>query len=252
MDKGEITRGWYGLPERKMDDCVITADLDNDGEEELAIFYSIPTKGDLSTSYLEIHKKIKGKWKLQYRNAYGNVVLDFGVVELFNNKKKQVIVDSGVGASIGYRLFVTQYNGKQYASLLSEKEESLNSGIFVSDIDGNNQKEILASHRFSPLAMVYKRNDKTGFIEVLTDTNSVTLRNYYKLVIAKIKTPFESGGNFNDGYAWALFESYDKLGDSANAITIGKQLMVCKGGDENKYAWYDSVKSRLKVLEKSK
>ena len=250
-------RGWYSTPQSKEEDCVLTSDLDNDGKDELVIVYSTPTKDDSPQNYLDIYKKAKYKWILQYHHGYGSVIPQLGVLNLVNTKMKQIVFTSGWSASIGYGLFVIQYNGKEYKSIISEKEDNTGFNISLYDIDGNKQKEILAHRRFAPLATVFKWNDKTRFFEVLTDTNSATMRNYYKLVVATIKTPLESDGRFNDGYAWALFESYDKLGDSSNAISIGKQMMEYFNDVQIKepgtgYAWYGPVKDRLNELESSK
>jgi tetratricopeptide (TPR) repeat protein len=236
-------------------DCIVYADLDADGVDELAIAYSTPVieKGytDIQ-SHLSIYKHIGDSWVLQYSQELGSVVYEFDAVRLFRRKPgKQLLVSSGAGASIGYGLFVIQYRDGKYQSLLSEKDSTLNWGITVSDLDADTNKEILTYQRYWPFPAIYSWNSKDGLFEVLSGTSPAILKNLYSSTINSIKTPFGSDGKFNDSNAWKLFISYDKLGDFPNAIKVGNELLDYQRKSEGGYNWFEYVNSRLMEIEGS-
>ena len=166
------------------------------------------------------------------------------VDNLLDNKKKQIVWNSGTGASIGYGLFVFQYDGHEYKSMMPARTD-LNWGYAIIDIDNDKEKEIICHNRYGSLPLVYKWNNRKNEFEIMSDKNQ--LIKYYKMVINIVKDPFNEEKEFDYGYALALFECYDKLNDYKNAMKMGKQLMLTGGG----FNWYDSVKARMSQLEKN-
>ena len=237
-------RSWYTLPARKEQDCIALEDVDGDGKKELIVVYLIPVKGDSPESELSIYKWVKGKWVSQFRQNGSSVVVSFGVVRLLGNKAKQIFFNSGMGASVGYSLSLIQYNGERYKSIITD---GVNWGATFYDINKDKKQELVFHYRYSPLPVVFSWDSETQ--QYTKSTDGKLLEAYYRLVINVIKSPLDNEGNFDDGYAWALFESYDKLGDSANAIKIGRQLIDAKDLGAG-YGWYNIVKDRLAQLEK--
>lgn len=246
----EIVRA-YPLNHQK--DCIVYADLDADGVDELAVAYSSPTveKGYTEPqSYLNIYKYTGTAWTKQYSQPLGNVVYGFDAVKLFRGKPgKQLVISSGTGASIGYGLFLIQYQDGKYRSLLSEKDTALNWGIQVTDLDADAINEVLAYQRYWPFPTIYEWSSKDGLYEISSDTNSAILKNLYSSTIKAVKTPYDNDGKFNDRNAWKLFISYDKLGDYDSAIKVGNELLGFQRKSGGGYNWFEYVKSRLAEIE---
>lgn len=240
---------WYAIEEQRRGNCYKEEDLDGDGEKELVILYYEKSSSDeyLNCFYLCIYKKIDKSWSLQYKKEYGAAVLNSFLTEkLFTTKNKQIIIELGTGASIGYNIDVTNWDGKKYVSLIDSSE--LTGGIVAYDIENDGIKEILCYQRYAPLPLIYQWDDKNKNFEVMNDSEK--LFNYYRKVIEILKDPLNEKGEYDAKYAWALFECYYKLGDYEKATHIGSQLIeyaVKLGGGWN---FYDTVKDKLVSIEK--
>ncbi len=179
---------WYAIEEQRIGDCYKEEDLDGDGEKELVILYYEKSSYDkyLNCFYLCIYKKIDKSWSLQYKKEYGAAVLNSFLTEkLFTTKNKQIIIELGTGASIGYGIDVIKWDGRKYDSLVDSSE--LTGGVSTYDIDGDGIKEILCYQRYTPLPLIYQWNDKNKHFEVMNDSEK--LFNYYRKVIEILKDP---------------------------------------------------------------
>lgn len=240
---------WYAIEEQRRGDSYKEEDLDGDGEKELVILYYEKSSSDeyLNCFYLCIYKKIDKSWSLQYKKEYGAVVLNSFLTEkLFTTKNKQIIIELGTGASIGYNIDVINWDGKKYVSLIDSSE--LTGGIVAYDIENDGIKEILCYQRYAPLPLIYQWNEKRKYYDVMGDSEKAF--NYYRKVIEILKDPLNEKGEYDAKYAWALFECYYKLGDYEKATHIGSQLIeyaVKLGGGWN---FYDTVKDKLARIEK--
>lgn len=190
---------------RSMKDCIVNADFDKDGENELIVIYSTKSaKGRMSSPLINIYKRFKGEWGLRH-----------------NGLEHEMI-------SVGHA-----YTGHMEIS--------------VCDLDDDKVPEIMVSSVWDPLPAIYKWNRKSRTFSLLV--KSSILSKLYKQVIDKMEKYSASGGPYGGSDWWALFESYDKIGDSKNALIVGKRIL--SGHHEGTYwTWArERIQKRVNQLE---
>jgi len=236
-------------------DCILTADMDSDGKDELVVVYSTGSRtqvGEPGTppAHLNIYKHIKGKWALQYQYA-GEPGLNFGIFgvdSLFGTKNIQLVFYSGY---YSYQLVVIHYNGKEYERSFVGEKLSGEGDISIYELNNDKKPEILIYSPHEPLPAIYTWGAKTHSFEVLTDTQ--TLNRFYHLVINSIRSTPGYTGHSSFADDWAIFESYDKLGDSKNALIIGKTIV--DGFRDQEGIWgmdiWELVEKRMAQLQKA-
>ena len=252
---GHLTR-WDDEP-RCDAPCISTADLDMDGNNELVIVYSTPMPNSEMGLHaqphptnLVIYKQLKDKWALQYHYMGKEGASVFGVAKLLNTNATQIIFNSGL---VSKELALIQYDGKEYKALIPNKKDTGNYAISIYDIDGDKEQEIMLHTVGLPLARIYKWNKKDKLFEIFTNTK--ILNSYYKLIIHNMQDLVDGWGAGWETYAWALFESYDKVGDADSAIKIGKKMLnSADHSRESIYCTWDiaAVMKRIAELEKQK
>lgn len=192
---------------RSMKDCIVNADFDKDGENELIVIYSTKSvKGYMALPLINIYKRFKGEWELRH-----------------NGLEHEII-------SVGHA-----HTGHMEIS--------------ICDLDDDKIPEIMVSSVWDPLPAIYKWNRKSRTFSPLV--KSAILNKLYKQVIDKMERYTANGGPYGSSDWWALFESYDKIGDSKNALRVGKRILKEEENHEGMYwIWaIESIRKRIAQLE---
>lgn len=192
---------------RSMKDCIVNADFDKDGENELIVIYSNKSaKGGMSLPLINIYKKLKGEWELKH-------------------------------------------NGLEHKMISVGDAHTGHMEISICDLDDDKVPEIMVSSVWDPLPAIYKWNRKSHTFSPLV--KSEILNKLYKQVIDKMERYTANGGPYGPSDWWALFESYDKLGNSKNTLKAGKRILKEEENHDGTYwIWAtERIQKRVNQLE---
>jgi hypothetical protein len=230
--------GWGKAP------CLLSEDLDGDGDYEVALVYTTPSiKRSEETSMLAVFKRVGGEWKEQYRLEGEVGVKTFGVARMLRTGEAQVIYNTGLGASAGSQLNIIQYSEGKYKQVL---KDAVNGGIATTDFFKNRDQDLLAYERYAALPSVIRWDTTSGMFRVVQDKSF--FKDYCRKVVGLIKSPYGRDGELIDRQAWALFDCNFMLGNKTAAKKLGESLLDYSKKQGGAYAWGEDVQSKLKQL----
>jgi len=222
--------------------CVFSADVDNDGINELIVAYKVPLKdkGTVET-LISVFKKEGNGWKEIYNFGNDFARADFlsfmDVKDLFADGNKEIVMGVITSASIGGDVMVLKWNGKTFDNLITLNDPVW--GICLADLNKNGKYEIICRKRFLPSIVIYDyQNGK------YSDATS-NFPGYFDSIIKRIGESKYINGKDNED---ELFEANYFKGDFKEARMIGEKLIKeYKSNDADSAAWW--IEEMLKKIK---
>lgn len=132
-------------------DALVFSDLDNDGIDEVVVFYSVPDYDGNSTMVILKPKKGGYEKLIEHTRIDAGYINPLsGVWDINNDGKLEIVVVRWVGASFGGFLDIFQWDGSKFIELngvWNEKDDIAT--IEFEDLDDDDVVEITIRHRFS-------------------------------------------------------------------------------------------------------
>jgi len=150
----------YGYNSRRID--IIAADLDNDGDNDLAVVN--PGAGFNNISVICNN----GDGTFQSPVYYGNVNSPNSIFAADLNGDTDYDLAVGNSGYDSISVFTNNGNGTfQYAFKLGSGNASRPNSVFAADLDGDSDNDLIAASSFSNSVMVYINNGDSTFQDVV-------------------------------------------------------------------------------------
>ncbi|MEG0833231.1 MAG: hypothetical protein RSD39_01930 [Oscillospiraceae bacterium] len=193
------------------------ADLDDDGQNEAVVFFSIPSLG-VYANVAVLEKAQSGKWEiLSVVEGLGDSIEGVSFIKNGHGNKRLLLVDWTNISKTDHQIAVYYYSD----NVLSLGFEESCLSIIVYDIDEDGDVEfgyITAGRQYEPFKLKYVENINGSFVEVSEYSLSYDMVGYVKL----------TGGTLEDGTRAFFIDERLESGVVTSEVVLVRDMQLVR------------------------